>query len=438
MKINKSSLFILLGTLASLKFAGLHAQTNASPYSAIGIGDINYNNFDRSTGMGNSGISLSSAAGNYMYLANPASFADLRDMYFKGELSANFKGITYTGNPMNTSAQTNSKDLQFQKLLFGLKIKPWWGMGFGLKQFSSINYNFTTTEPIGGTFSTVPAAITGQGGLNQFFWINAFKVAKGLNVGIESSYLFGSQQQQKTTTADGVINQQNLNTTVTTYYHKIYFKGGVQYHTKLNDKWRLGLGATGSNKTTLSGSTTYDLTQGNLGQLTVPTTIVKDSVVGTTKFNLPLTLGAGVSLNYDNKWTFAADYQRQQWKNAGNSNGLGYVYGNAQRVSGGVEYAKKQTFVQNGYINEMERYYIQFGGYYTQGFLNINGQRINDFGGTFGVGFNSRRSALGYMLNLNVGSLGTTQNNLIKQTYYQVGVTLSFNDFWDARKKVID
>ncbi len=438
MKINKSSLFLLLGSLASLKYGKTFAQTNASPYSMIGIGDMNYNYFDRSAGMANSGISLSSASGNYMYLANPASFADLRDMYFKGELSANFKGVSYTGNPINTSAKSNSSDLQFQKILFGLKMKPWWGMGFGLKQFSSINYTYTGTQDINGSTITVPVSIDGHGGLNQFFWINAFRVAKGLNVGIESSYLFGSQQQQKTMTADGVINSSDLNTTVTNYYHKLYFKGGIQYHTKVSDRWRLGLGVTGSNKSVLSGNTTYDLTQGTLSNLGLPTTIVKDSSIGTNKFTLPLMLGGGISMNYDNKWTFAADYQRQQWKDAGNPSGLGYFYGNAQRISGGIEYAKKQTIIQNGYVTEMERYYVQFGGYYTQGYLNIRGQRINDMGGTFGVGFNSKQTGLGYMFHLNVGSTGTTSNNLIRQTYYQVGVTLSYNDFWDARRRVID
>jgi len=442
MKINKSSLFILLGVFASIKFGGLYAQTNASPYSMIGIGDINYNYYDRSAGMGNSGISLSSPNGSYMYLANPASFADLRDMYFKGEVSANFKGVSYSGNPLNTSAKNNSTDLQFQKILFGLKVKHWWGMGFGLKQFSSINYTYTGTQNINNSNITVPINIDGHGGLNQFFWTNAFRVAKGLNVGIESSYLFGSQQQQKTMTADGIINSEDLNTTVTNYYHKLYFKGGIQYHTKLNDRWRLGIGVIGSNKSVLSGNTTYDLTQGNLDQLTVPTTIVKDSAIGTTKFTLPLMLGGGISLNYDNRWTFAADYQRQQWKDAGNPSGLGYFYGNAQRISGGIEYAKKQTIIQNGYVSEMERYFFQFGGYYTQGSLNVRGKRIDDFGGTVGFGVNAKNrgfgAGLGYIIHLGVGSLGTTSNNLVRETYYQAGVTLSFNDFWDARKKVID
>lgn len=443
MKITRVSLFLILSALASLPFGDVSGQTNASAYSMIGMGDMNFNYYDRSSGMGNSGISLSSLGGSYMYLANPASFADLRDMYFKGELSVNFKGMNYTGTPMSNSTKTNSSDIQFQKILFGLKVKPFWGMGFGLKQFSSINYNFTGTEAINGSPITVPMTINGTGGLNQFFWINAFKLAKGLNVGIESSYLFGSQQQEKTTTADGIVNTSNLNTTVTSYYHKLYFKGGIQYHKKVSDHWRLGLGLTGSNKSTLRGNTTYDLTQGTLGLVTQPTTLIKDSAIGKTKFTLPLMIGGGISMNYDNKWTFAADYQHQSWKNAGNLNGAGYQYGNAQRFSGGVEYAKKQTVIQNGYISEMERYFFQFGGYYTQGYLNVNGQRINDFGGTVGFGVNTKNRGygnvgLGYIIHLNVGSLGTTSGNLVKQTYYQVGVTLSYSDFWDARKKVID
>ncbi|MFT4203102.1 MAG: hypothetical protein QM610_04245 [Chitinophagaceae bacterium] len=443
MKLNKSSLYLLMVTLFSLKYGESHAQTNVSPYSMIGIGDINYSYFDRASGMGNSGISLSSLNGAYMYLANPASFADLRDMYFKGEVSANFKGATYSGTPTNTANKTYSTDLQFQKILFGLKLKHWWGMGFGLKQFSSINYSYSTTQSINGSTITVPVTIKGHGGLNQFFWANAFRLAKGLNVGIESSYLFGSQQQLKTMTADGVINSSDLNTTVTNYYHKIYFKGGIQYHAKLNDRWRLGVGVVGTNKTKLKGNTTYDLTQGDLDETGVPTTIVTDSSIGTTKYTLPLMLGGGVSLTYDNKWTFAADYQRQQWKDAGNAKGLGYVYGNAQRFSGGVEYAQKQTFIQNGYVTEMERYFFQFGGYYTQGQLIIRGNRINDFGATFGFGVNTKSRAsygpgLGYIINLGVGSVGTTSNSLVRETYYQLGVTLSFNDLWNTGRRVIE
>lgn len=51
----------ITATVLSLFTASaLQAQNNASPYSIAGIGDIESGYFDRSSGMANTGVSLSS------------------------------------------------------------------------------------------------------------------------------------------------------------------------------------------------------------------------------------------------------------------------------------------------------------------------------------------------------------------------------------------
>lgn len=429
--MNQRDIKVLVSIISFTAFGiskNIKAQTNASPYSMIGIGDINYNNYDRATGLGGAGFSLSS--GNYMYMANPASFADLQDHYFSAELAANFKNVAYKGQSIGTNSDGHSNDLQFQKLSFAIKGAKFWGIGFGLKQYSSINYSNTMTENVIGNNISQSVNLRGTGGLNQFYWSNSFHVVKGLNVGLETSFLFGSQQLNKTTTESSVVSS-DLNTTNTTYYHKIYFKGGLQYHTRLSKNTTLGVGLVGAMKTRLHGIDTYDLTSGSLNTIgTIPITLVNDSGIGNSQFYLPQMIGGGVSLKYKNAWTFNADYQRQNWSSANNSGGLSYTFANSQRVSGGVEYAKMTTVIQNGNVFSYEKYYFQLGGFYNQGNVVVRDHRINDFGVTMGFGVNSKYTPLGYLFNVQVGSRGTTANSLIKENYIQVGVVLSYRDLW--------
>ncbi|QES87481.1 hypothetical protein [Rhizosphaericola mali] len=437
--MNQRDIKVLISLISLVSFGinkNVQAQTNASPYSMIGIGDLNYNNYDRSTGLGGAGFSLSS--GNYMYMSNPASFVDLQDHYFSAELAANFKYVNYKGQSIGTDANVNSSDLQFQKLSFGIKGAKFWGIGFGLKPYSSINYNNTTTENVVGSNIIQSINLSGNGGLHQFYWSNAFRLFKGLNLGLESSFLFGSQQLSKTTSSSSVVSS-DLNTTNTNYFHKIYFKGGLQYHTRLSKDVALGVGLVGAMRTRLHGIDTYDLTSGNLGTVgTIPVTLVSDSGIGNSNFYLPQMLGGGVSVKYKNAWTFNADYQRQNWSSANNSGGLSYTFANSQRISGGVEYAKMTTVIQNGNVFSYEKYYYQLGGFYNEGNLIVRDRRINDFGVTMGFGVNSKYTPLGYLFNVQVGSRGTTANSLIKENYIQIGVVLSYRDLWHNNSFIRD
>ncbi|MFX8393340.1 hypothetical protein ABTL67_19750, partial [Acinetobacter baumannii] len=59
------------------------AQNNNSPYSIVGIGDIEQSYFDRTTGMASTGVALSS--NRFVYTANPAANAALDFHYFSIE-----------------------------------------------------------------------------------------------------------------------------------------------------------------------------------------------------------------------------------------------------------------------------------------------------------------------------------------------------------------
>src|SRR6266542_2112165 len=393
-----------------------HAQNDVSPYSIIGIGDIQQSSFDRSSGMGNTGISLSSS--KFMYHANPASYSKLDDHFFSMEVTMRYKDITYNGNAI-TSANNRSTDFSVEKFALAIKIKPRWAASLGLMPFSTSNYSFYAKKNIQGSDLYADAYYEGTGGLNQIYLANACTIAKNLRLGIQSTVLFGNFTQKETLYTNYLgLTDAPLISINQFYTSKIYFKGGLQYDLRLNKNWAMNFGAVASRKTNLNASYTLDVSQDS-------GTIVNKESVKENYFTIPSIYGAGISLVHKNSVTFSVDYQKQLWSDL-NYKGLNYQLVNSDKISAGVEYSQKRPYMNTFF----ESYYLQAGCFYNNSYLKIYGQQLKDKGITFGIGINAKRSQLAYQVSLEVGQRGTTQNNLIKENYVQGSVTLLYRDFW--------
>jgi hypothetical protein len=408
-------LFILLCITSS---QAVSAQNNTSPYSIIGIGDIESSTFDRSTGMGNTGTSLSSD--RFLYSQNPASVAGLGDHFFNVEISARYKGVSYYGTPASTGNSTSS-DFQVRKFTLAIKVKPFWGVSAGVMPFSTSSYSFYANTSIQGTIVLNNTYYKGSGGLNEYYINNAFKLGKHFSVGAQVSYLAGSFLQ--TEQLDSLSLGSSLNTTRNIFLAKFYGKAGIQYQTRLTKKWQLGLGATASNKANLMGNYFLTVTSNGL-------TLVNNENYKSTNFVIPVIYSGGISLVRNNNLTFAADYQFQNWGSLGYT-GLGYTLVNSRRYSAGVQYSNVAGYGANIF----EHSNLQAGFYYGNSYLDINGYQLHDFGLTLGAGFSSKTGQFAYQVNMALGQTGTTQNGLVKENYVQIGVTLSYRDVWYTKLK---
>ena len=112
-----------LTILFCILFIDASAQTNTSPYSLVGIGDIEPGYNDRGAGMADASISLSS--GRYIYNANPASLGSLDDHFFSLELGTRFKAVKYSGNYVSLD-NNSSADLQATRLALAIKVESFW------------------------------------------------------------------------------------------------------------------------------------------------------------------------------------------------------------------------------------------------------------------------------------------------------------------------
>ena len=410
---------ILLGLLLA-KTATVTAQNNNSPYSILGIGDLETSTFDRSAGMGGAGLSLSS--GKYMFHGNPASYSKLDDHFFSVELNGRFKASSYKGQRVDAATET-STDLQIGKLAMGIKVKPWWGASVGLLPYSNSSYSFYSTTQVEGGDQYMESYNKGSGGLRKAYFGNGFRINKNFSVGLEAAFVFGSLTREKVIST-AAINGSTITSKEDNYLNGGQFKLGAQYTGKLSKKWRLNLGGTISNESSLNTENYLSVTAGT-------TSIVTDRVTTTGSFKVPLNYGAGISLNYDRKFTVAVDYQRQNWSDLGHK-GLSYQLVNSDRLSGGVELSH---LVRNTYF---ERFFLQAGGFYGKSYLQMYSEQLKNYGGTFGVGVNSKNTQLSYQLSVELGVNGTTKQNLIRQNYSQVNFTVVYRDFWFTKVKKYD
>lgn len=395
-----------------LVFGTLHSQSTNSPYSILGIGDIENDVYNRTGGMANTGLAYRSD--RFLINNNPASYSALQKQFFSFELSARGQFINYYGSPLD-NATASGKDFAIRRLSIGTKVTSWWGSSAGIMPYSTSNYLFTYPKNIGGTNASVPATVDGSGGINQVYWANSFEPFKHFSVGVHAAYLFGSMTETENLVQAGLGT--SLATTLQTFYKNFNFTYGAQYYTAINKHWDVALGGVYTPSHVLATAATLVVTD-NATQITSTS-----NVKNTTNFNLPNASGGGFSITKDKKYTFSGDYKYAAWSSAGNFTASNYVLKNSSRMSLGFEVSNKKSFFNTLF----EKNYLQAGVYYGTSYLDINNHQLNEKGITLGYGVNSKRNPeLGISLGLDVGQRGTQQAGLIKENYVNFTLTISY------------
>lgn len=412
----RKKFFFISGTILVAMHTGF-AQNNSSPYSILGIGDIEESYFNRTSGMANTGIAYRNK--NYLTHNNPASVSELQEQFFTVEAAGRGKFVTYYTNSLNGNGTVNqTRDFSVSRFSVGMKIKKWWGSSMGLMPFSTANYSFSGKKSILGTDIFTYADYEGKGGVNQFYWDNGFKIGRHFSAGITTAYLMGSLTQ--TETLSGTDATDILTTTKNIFLRNLYLNYGAQYYTKLNKKWDITLGATYAAKTRLAAEYTTDVAAGE--------TSVHNEVTKNDYFRLPESIGLGLALTKDKQLTLAADYRYQHWSVL-QYRGAGYTLKNSRRASIGFEYSKwRQVWPLT-----IEKMFYQGGLFYSDSYLQLYGQQLKDMGISAGIGFNSKRSPMSYLMAFEYGIRGTREKNLIQERYGRITITLSYKEFWYTR-----
>ena len=182
---NKAFVIILLTLLTAMRMDIFAQNEISSPYSRYGVGLVNNNTNGTLSSMG--GVSYAMQSNAYINFRNPASYAAFDSLSFVGDIAFSVKAMY-----LKTSILSQKGTIgRLNYIAIGLPVTKHWRTSVGFLPFSDRGYNITDSKEI-TDIGTVNCNYTGTGGLMQLYWGNAFKICKGLSIGLNLSYLFGT------------------------------------------------------------------------------------------------------------------------------------------------------------------------------------------------------------------------------------------------------
>lgn len=395
------------------------------PYSSYGVGTISH----LSNGILDAMGSVSYAMQNpyYINFRNPASYAAFDSLSFIADAAAS---IYYSKLSQKDNHQKNSY-AKPNYLAIGLPVTRHWRTSVGIKAFSTVGYEIETVKNL-PNIGEVKYTYSGDGGLNQLYWGNAFKICKGLSIGLNASYLFGSIFASSNAEFD---DNTFLNSYINDAYllDGIYLEGGLQYFFNIGEKHRIGLGAVYSNTAYIWAKEKLLInayTGSFISTSTYDTVLYKDDLRGT--LNIPQSVGAGLSYTFKDKLTVAGDVTWQNWANFKFMKPCDSLQ-NTIMASFGAQFIPDPT--SNKFFKKMA---FRIGGRYSTGELLLRNKPISEFGVCLGVGvpltsFNTHSS-----LNIlfEYGRSGTLVNDLIRQDYFRFTFNFTLQERWYQRVKL--
>jgi hypothetical protein len=419
------------------------AQEN-SPYSRYGLGDLspNHNIFTR--GMG--GISAAVTDYQSVNFVNPASLANIPNTIFDVGAEVDIRTL----KSINPAKKFKSINTIFSYLQLGFplttekmrKRKMSWGMNFGLKPITKVNYKIGT---FGREVDSIYTLQEGTGGVNQVFVGTGLKI-KNLSFGINAGYMFGNKNySRRREFINDTVTYAKANLEDRATFNGLVITGGLQYDIVLNKNKKneipktIRLGVYGNLQQNLKAKRdvireTFAF-DANAGTFRIDSVYEEKDVKCTIKF--PATMGAGFTYQ-DEHWLYGADFEFSNWASY-------RYYGQTDALQNnwvaraGVQYypAKANTPVKK-YFNFV-RY--RAGLFYGPDYIKTNSNRA-DYGLTIGAGM--PLTSLRYinytgefvMLNtaLEIGGRGDKKTN-VRENMVRFSIGVSMNARWFAKRK---
>jgi hypothetical protein len=436
-------LFVALGLQNTLV-----AQEN-SPYSRYGIGDLTPNHNIVTRGMG--GIAAGFNDWRNINFTNPASLAALGLTTFEvgGDIDTRtLKSANPIGKFKSTNTLISYVALGFPVASTKMKKKGiGWGVTFGLRPVSRINYKIQRNSRLNNIDSIV-TMYEGEGGANQFF-IGTGLSYKKFSFGLNSGYMFGNKDYStKLEFINDTVPYYRSNSATQTRFGGIFLNAGIQYEDTLNKvearsgKFpnRLRIGAYVNLQQKLNA--TQDIIRetfvpsGNGDFFRLDSVYDQRDVAG--KIVLPVTIGAGFT--YTNRhWLIGADFEMTNWSNYRFYNAKDAVQ-NTWVIRGGAQYyPAKDNTPATKYFNFV-RY--RAGFYYGPDYVKLSKSR-NEFGITAGAGFpltSLRRVTYNndfVTLNTAVeyGNRGNIKADNLKENIFRISIGVSMNSQWFFKRK---
>lgn len=405
--------FLLILLLQNLVCSG---QNVTSPYSILGIGDIETREFSRYSSSGQTGIAQRNP--NAVNLSNPASLTSLpyKTLHFDVAMRGKVSRFQLPGEDTSTAS---SKDYVVKQVSLAFRLNRKTGIGGGLRQYSTVNYKYSYNKLFLDGNTTYTKAVEGNGGINQVFVSAGRTAGAHWSVGITASWLFGSLQ--RTTMYEGSSISLNLLQQEDNFLNAAKVETGIQYYTNSAHKWQHTAGLTLSAATTLKGQLTSSYSESG----TSISEVFSDGV----HYQLPVTIAAAYTATWKGKLHLSIQANYDHWKRQDVNYKNAYTAPSA-RFGAGMQY----SFFKNTFLGKIERSYLAVGINTGTGYIRINNQPLRDYSITAGGGLNPFPHIALYT-GLEWGTKGSLALNQVHENYMQFNLGITFKELWIGTKK---
>jgi len=403
-----------------------------SPYSRIGLGDLNIQNFATLNGM--AGISAAYHDPFNMNILNPASYSYLEATAFEVGLDIKRSYLSSQGSTQGIW----SGNLSYISLGFPLKnpinreanpVKSdtYWAMNLSLLPYSNVGYNIRTVEE-DSTF--------------KVHWGNAFRY-KNFAVGLNLGYLFGKISNDREVDFPDLeveyIDILNDEFSVGSFVWNLGFQYDIVFK-KLDDNGKLkpdgrrltfGLYGNSGNNININTSQLYLRLNPDYSS---STSVVRDTIRTSSDVELsgrlPSEIAFGVSYSKDFKWRYGIDFSMATWS-AYENEAKPENLSNSWRIAIGGEITPDARSY-NRYFKKVAYRYGLFYGKDPRG-VDIN---LVNYGVTFGMGMpiilKNQTSFVNWAIE--VGQLGA--ENSLSELYTKLTLGFTLNDRnWFLKRK---
>lgn len=436
--------YLATALLAVLPFCAF-GQTNGSnsPYSRYGFGLLSdgANAFNKSM----AGTAYGMHNGKELNTKNPASYATIDSLTFLFDLGLSLQN----GNFSQNGSKTNAKNTSIDYITAGFRIAPRMGMSLGIMPFSTIGYKMINTQSKqmenGLTEMTQTNTFSGDGGLHTAYIGYAWAPVKALSLGVNAGYLWGDIEHKSvmnisgTTASSSDVPTSTQTDSADIRSYKVDF--GLQADIPINKKNKLTLGVTYGLGHDINRNASYNVRRSTSSSVVSDTTYTCKNA-----FQLPHTLGVGLTWTLNDALRVGVDYTWQKWSNVkyptvitNSDRTLSYVaqkgfFNNAHKVSLGAEYIPNESGLR---WREHVRY--RAGVAYGTSYTKINGSEgPHDFLASIGVAL----PIVNLYNNRTFINLGVQYEHVkpkiagqITENYIRFSIGINFNERWFMKWK---
>ncbi len=402
--IEKRSLLAILCPICFI--LNMQGQATHSPYSMLGLGEIENKDYGRTAGMSDIGIGVREF--DYLNVINPAGISGLDSLKFIFDISTAGKYSFFT----ERGKTDNTINGNLRKISLGFRLMPGWGISLGTKPFSDTGYRIYSEEPVEGSTDTKAVYLEGSGGLYELYLSNGFKVTDHFSVGINTKYISGTLKQTE--------NQSEYLFEKESRVFQFYNTFGMQYH-----KQGLTLGATYGYKQNITMNNKTIIYDNAYNQIQEQDDRSREQFI-------PETFGAGFSHD-GKKVIWGMDFRYQKWKGIESGVSSAKIV-DSYRINTGIGYTPNgNRYYRIGNQGIRNRGQIQVGASFSKSYIQVGGANAYNYSVSAGYSFPVSWNLLN--VTLEYGNALSAPSNYIKESYFMLTFNCSVIDQWFRLRK---